>query len=767
MTMRGPDLALVDLAMRRHRAATTTATYRNSSNGSGDRSGPNEETEVAVIDAVLSYYRKYGHLVSCAVDLRTYVSQLGADAAGRLAEALQMEADKVAASMVTAAAAAGESDNVDALASLRRRVCAAQIRDDLGLPRLERCEEGVELSKELLELYSTAQPLQAGLDERERGAADELPVLAGAALVTAAGMATSDAAAVPYMLAAYGACADAVRVRPFGAGMRISLAALAALLAAPAAAATHMYKLDIKHIQLDTLGAHMLLPPLLAWPHSSAATAAATAAAEPSPTSSSAHGDGQGHSQHQQRLLDKALRDTNALFADHACDAGESLFTAYGHGMYTKVLEFTAFRERLAAAHTLAVVHTESGLEDCFRSSGSGGGGGGSSRSSGAEAVAAVDAVRSAAVAAAGRLNPDNLPTASSLRFNWDLSTRPAWLPPGQEGPSAAVLEWWRSRAAGKICGQGYGRCWWAATGSAEGTSSEAAQWRTSQASAAAHRWLLPHCIAGALGASGGGVLNLQEAVGRLKGLMGEQVMKSSNGTATDASEADGQGAAAAGLASCTTIDAESLRRLDVALYGAAVAVQDCLGSPPAAAPVGAAAADAACSSLGELAAAVRRLVAVAAADLAAATQEAAAWGGVLPGGPLAAMSLLVREPLTAAVCCIQSWQSSLKALRKRRTKAGNQMEGAAQRLMDVVTSTAEQLAAAAQECAEALTAATGTSAAAAAAAQAVRFLKDRGHAAAAISESATSALETLLLEQRLTVGLIAKRAAAVAAALR
>ncbi|GIL64983.1 hypothetical protein Vafri_18831, partial [Volvox africanus] len=279
-------------------------------------------------------------------------------------------------------------------------------------------------------------------------------------------------------------------------------------------------------------------------------------------------------------------------------------------------------------------------------------------------------------------------------------------------------------------------------------------------------------------------VLNLREAVERLKGLVDEQLFKSSNGASTAASEVDGgsrEGTAAAGLASCTKIDAEALRRLDVTLYGAAVAVQDCLGSPSALASasaaavvVGGAEADAACTALGELVAAVRRLVALAAEDLAAAAREAAAWGGVLPGGPLAAVSLLVREPLSVAASCIQSWQSALKALRKRRAKSGNQMEGAAQRMMDAVTKTAEQLAAAAQDCADMLTTATGTAAAggaplpaaAAAAAQAVRFLKAHGHAAASVSESASSALEALIQEQRITVGLITKRAAAVAAAL-
>lgn len=187
-------------------------------------------------------------------------------------------------------------------------------------------------------LVMTGSPLsymsqQVGLDERERGAADELPAIAAAALVTSAVLAPSDVDAVPYMLAAYGALADAVHVRPYGASMRISLAALATLLGAPGAAAAHMTKLDIKHIQMDTLGSHLLLPPLLTWPYGGGMEAAESSS---HPASTLDVISGPLHQEHQQ-LLGRALRDSRAVFEDHARDAGESLFTAYGHGMYTKV----------------------------------------------------------------------------------------------------------------------------------------------------------------------------------------------------------------------------------------------------------------------------------------------------------------------------------------------------------------------------------------------------------------------------------------------
>ena len=37
--------------------------------------------------------------------------------------------------------------------------------------------------------------------------------------------------------------------------------------------------------------------------------------------------------------------------------------------------------------------------------------------------------------------------TARWLRFNEDLTVRPAWLPPSSKGPSLAVLDWWDGNA--------------------------------------------------------------------------------------------------------------------------------------------------------------------------------------------------------------------------------------------------------------------------------------------------------------------------------
>ncbi|KXZ48272.1 hypothetical protein GPECTOR_29g5 [Gonium pectorale] len=716
MVMRGPDLALVELALRRHLASSPSAAGAGAANGSVTSTDDQlADSEAAVVEAIMSYYRKHGSLVSCAVDLRSYVSQLSEAGAAVLVAALTAEAE-----LGTDGAAAA----VGSVAELRRRVCAAQLLDDAGLPALRSEAEAMARSRELMQLFSTARPLQVGLDERERGAADELPVLAAAALVTAATLAPSDAAAVPHMLAAYSLLNDAVQHRPYSAGMRISLAALAALLGAPSASHGHLAKLELKHIQLDSLGSHLLLPPLLAWPLAPASgpegPEAPGAAGEPLEA-----GKGLGKAAPGgEAALVRALRDSRALFDDHSRDAGETIFTAYNHGMYTKVLEFAAFRERLAASHTLAVVRAEAAITDCLR-----------------PAAAA----------------------ASSLRFNADLSVRPAWLPPCPEGPSCQPLEWWRARERGQTRGQGYGRRWWSATSSAEGPSSQAAQWRETQAAAAAHRWLLPSCIAGALREPGQGAPQLREAVERMRASL-------SDGTNGQAGQTDGATSAAAALPG-----SKALRRLDVQLYGAALAVQECLASwtgrkegaeAPAAVPNSAVA----CSSLSSAAAELAAVTVRAATCVAAAAQAAGAWGGVLPGGWLALLSHLLREPLAVAAACLQSWRTLLAAARKRRSEAGGALEASAQELEVSVGRAAGELAAAARAAGEALAEVGAVQARAGepatAAAQAVGFLQGEGHAPAALTDVATASLAVLIAEQRATAAALRRQAEADAAAL-
>ena len=68
---------------------------------------------------------------------------------------------------------------------LRRGSSLLQIESDLGLPAFADADAAAAHARELTRLYAASQHLSSGLDERERGPADELPVLAVTALVAA------------------------------------------------------------------------------------------------------------------------------------------------------------------------------------------------------------------------------------------------------------------------------------------------------------------------------------------------------------------------------------------------------------------------------------------------------------------------------------------------------------------------------------------------------------------------------------------------------
>ncbi len=175
-------------------------------------------------------------------------------------------------------------------------------------------------------LHTACTPGDAqGLDERERGPADELPTLAASALVTAAlrllrrrRAHPPPAAVLRLLLLALLALEAAALTRPYASGARLALAALHALLGGPQRALAHVTALDIKNVQLDSVAGHLLLPALSAF-FTGGSGAAAEAGGKPAAG------------------LPKLLRDVLAFFSDHQRDGGETLEAAYRNGTYTKV----------------------------------------------------------------------------------------------------------------------------------------------------------------------------------------------------------------------------------------------------------------------------------------------------------------------------------------------------------------------------------------------------------------------------------------------
>ena len=108
-----------------------------------------------------------------------------------------------------------------------------------------------------------------------------------------------------------------------------------------------------------------------------------------------------------------------------------------------QVLEFVEFKERLERSHALAVARSEQVLVEIRRAVPQG-----------------FACIQAALREACQILTQGSLLTQHSgalsleqLRFNEDLSTRPAWLPP-QAGPmGAALLGWWEQHSTAADAG--------------------------------------------------------------------------------------------------------------------------------------------------------------------------------------------------------------------------------------------------------------------------------------------------------------------------
>ena len=98
------------------------------------------------------------------------------------------------------------------------------------------------------------------------------------------------------------------------------------------------------------------------------------------------------------------------------------------------MVEFVEFKRRLEQSHALAVAKSEQSLMKIKQAIPNG-----------------LPAVQSALQETSRTLTPisgmsqvSELPSLEHMRFNEDLSTRPAWLAPFQGSVGGALLEWWQ-----------------------------------------------------------------------------------------------------------------------------------------------------------------------------------------------------------------------------------------------------------------------------------------------------------------------------------
>ncbi|KAK9835553.1 hypothetical protein WJX74_002846 [Apatococcus lobatus] len=380
-TQRSLSLAAVELELRR------SSCHESSSSASGTSTTGNIAAASCpgLSAALLQHFKQFGHLSSCATDLKCYVLGMPTSDRAKLCEEMRLA--------LSAVPTFHEQDTAKSLNCLRKHLCFHQIQQWLGLPLFKSVQQAEEYASSLVHLYAVSQPLVADLEAKERGHADELLVLAASGLITAGKELESSGASLSKRLIQALLIVEAgQQKRHVSAPLRLAACFLSSLLAAPALATAQAGALDIKHIMHDTISGHVLLPGLV----------------------------GSGSEDEAASLLDDMLR----VYSDHERDAGDTLMMAYESGSWTKVVEFVAFGEQLSRSHTKALAQTELCLLDLTLHA-----------SKGPDKLASAKSEEMAV--------PGELP--ASMEFHEDLSVRPSWMPPSAAPAPMRLLEWWEN----------------------------------------------------------------------------------------------------------------------------------------------------------------------------------------------------------------------------------------------------------------------------------------------------------------------------------
>ncbi|KAL0030478.1 hypothetical protein WJX79_008715 [Trebouxia sp. C0005] len=374
--IRGPQLALVELQMRKLvLTGERTEGSKQADHGlQGSQHGGQQDQDErqdgkklegditrALAEAVLSCYKQLGHMLSCAVDLRSYSRRVEGPSREWLAKQLQIELQNLTTEPRKQQqqlqgqgqnGAAESSPDVTALLQLRRQISAYQITHDLGLTHGTAAAAEAH-TLELFTLYKPSLTLCQGLDPKEKAPGDDLIPLAVASLMAArnpdmVGGLDSESGGKTgteqqklmqrRILQALLVCEAAQKRSSVYAATRFACCALYGLLGAAGPAATNFDALAIKHIQHDSITGHHMLPVALG--------------CQDAPT------------------LDRLLSETILLHEDHDRDAGDTLIMAFDRGTFTKIIEFVDFKERLERSHALAVARSEQSLIQIRRSDG-------------------------------------------------------------------------------------------------------------------------------------------------------------------------------------------------------------------------------------------------------------------------------------------------------------------------------------------------------------------------------------------------------------
>lgn len=353
---RGPQLALCEVKKR------MILQSRKHEDGKVDSIVPE------LVDRIVDYWSRFGSLACCPLDLSPYCRILHPASATALKEKMSE-----AFPLVT--------DDLTREEALKFEASMLQIEYLSGYVANLEPENILSWAKQVMAKYEEATSLIGPRDPREFDFADVFPSLAAGSLVQCCRKfyrehSTLDSFAC--LVSAILNLRTGVDRAPFNAEMQLALCGLYGILNCLRDVEKAWNKLEIKHVQYESVASHHLLPLLT----SSCSTS--------------------GTKPHLKRLLE--------FHEGQVQNIGDSISQAMEDGNFSKAIEFWKFSERLKASFNLAAAKSEQVI---------------------AQTRKALETMLASGRCELNLRHEDIVRgDKAAFRFNDDLQTRPDWLPP-------------------------------------------------------------------------------------------------------------------------------------------------------------------------------------------------------------------------------------------------------------------------------------------------------------------------------------------------
>ena len=432
---------------------------------------------------VLSFWRDCGSNISFASDVADHLDLFTEEEAEEARGQLSREFEAMLAELEKELGEAEGENNVSS--RTKKAFCKALSALEVNFA-LCRSRPAANAAEESIGLFRRCVDLYRGYDERENTIADPLVSLIASQVYWGGrpAFASDPCRRMHTLLNVLVVLSSGVDLSPYNSEMLLSLSLLFGHLGASELCSDLFWKLDVKYVQLETIGAHVLLPCLLA----------------------------SGNEREASKFCDRH----QAFHLDHNRNAGDTFAMTFAQGTFLESVDFNGLRSRLRDSATRFAVAAERAATRVLAK--------GAQGLSQAAQVAQVERRELDEVLSEGLGGDVLLDEAEAgsggLHFNQDLSVRPEWFRPVAEGAAgpAGVLRWWDDlEAEDSNQGRQGAAFWWSKPNACNSLGEErASEYRQGYRRGAAYRCELARCLEAALGGEGcGGGAALRAGVER------------------------------------------------------------------------------------------------------------------------------------------------------------------------------------------------------------------------------------------------------------